>query len=464
MGGGAFSHAFAEGKPTLNTPRMSPDIYSNLKHFYTERLRSYFPPNIQVASLTEAPEKADYGDLDFIIAYDDRVDFFNLATYLGAVAVICPDAQNQKCTMAFLRDGSRSPKPVVIYKHVNDNGAHKLKPSSTVSDKEYAQMDIGTVPTQFFEWHIFYSSYGDMGGLVGHIVHNLGFTVNDRGFWLRMKELDDSKKPPYKVDIADRDGKFFLSHDPEEVMQFLGLSVLSYCRGFKTLDALYSWLGKCKLISWEAVKVKKDNSSERNREQKRIVYSKFFNEWLPAHLPHADAHHNADRETTPDEESNTAITAASRARLHTKRAELVQEALDFFGKEKDYTAMHTSFTRHIQSSIVAQLLKPILRKHNGVTDKNLNEVVRAFRRWVAVSADGQLSTLEEPRIDAESELWRLLDEASPKEDLDGGTEGAGDETGLAYRLKNEGHVNVWAGEHWKEVRSMERQKTKEARV
>ncbi|KAK5113430.1 hypothetical protein LTR85_010858 [Meristemomyces frigidus] len=454
MGGGAFSQASAQGEPTLNTPRMSPDVYFKLKELYSERLRSYFPAKTQVASLKAAPEKADYGDMDFIIAHDDRVDFITIANQIGAAAVICHDAH--KSTMAVRRDGSQSSKRAVIYKHVNDTNPRKLKASATVSEEDFAQMDIEIVPTELFGWHSFYASYGDMAGLLGHIVHNLGFTVSDRGFWLRMKELDDSKKPPYKVNVADQDGRILLSHDPADVMQFLGLSVQGYEAGFKTLDELYSWLGECRLLTWDAIKIRRDNAHERNREQKRTVFSRFFNEWLPAHLSNAPT----DAETSAGEEANLAIKATSRARLNAKRAELVQEALSFFNKEGEYTAMHAPLVRNIHSTVAAQLLRPILAQHSGKTDKNLNEVARAFRRYVGVGEDGQLSMLETSRTDAESELWRLLEVRSMKGGVDQGVGVEGEGTGTSYGLKHEISVSAWAREHWEEVRALERQRLK----
>jgi hypothetical protein len=74
----------------------------------------------------------------------------------------------------------------MVYSHVSDNNnnSRKAEASTTVTDEEYAQIDIEKVKPELLEWHTFYSSYGDMLGLLGHIVTHLGFTVNDRGFWL----------------------------------------------------------------------------------------------------------------------------------------------------------------------------------------------------------------------------------------------------------------------------------------
>ena len=76
-------------------------------------------------------------------------------------------------------------------------------------------------------------------------------------------------------------------------MRFLGLSVQKYEADFQTLAELYEWLGECRLLSAEAIKIKRENAHKRNRERKRTVFSKFFYEWLPNYM---------DMEAIPDKE------------------------------------------------------------------------------------------------------------------------------------------------------------------
>jgi len=67
----------------LITPRMSTETYTHLRHVYKERLLAYFP-QVQLDTLIEAPDKHDYGDIDFVLANDGQIDFFDLASHLGA--------------------------------------------------------------------------------------------------------------------------------------------------------------------------------------------------------------------------------------------------------------------------------------------------------------------------------------------------------------------------------------------
>ena len=171
MGGGAFAQAFAPGEPTLHTPRMSPDEYERVKKVYSEKMQTCLP-DIKVTVLTEAPEKTDYGDIDIFIATEQHVDWADLATQLGAAGVICHSSK--KATMAVPKDASEKLGSAVVYKH--HHGISKRDCTSGTSSEEYAQVDIEIVSPDLLDWHTFYSSYGDMAGLIGHIVTQLGFT------------------------------------------------------------------------------------------------------------------------------------------------------------------------------------------------------------------------------------------------------------------------------------------------
>ena len=345
---------------------MTPEQYERLKNVYLTKLQDYFPKG-KIACLTEAPEKTDYGDMDVFVAIDQRVNFVHMANFLSAAGVICNSSGDiQKCTLGVPLNGTAHGRPAVVYKHVDSSSGQKLAPSSTVTVDDYAQIDVEVISPDILAWHTFYSSYGDMAGLLGRIVQNLGFTVRHRGLWLRLPEIDKSKKVSY-VNIADRDGRIFLSSDPDVVMQFLGLSIQDYNNGFQTVDGLYEWLGKCRLISTYAIEWKRDNASERQKEQKRTIFSRFFNEWLPAHP-------GIDQEPEPsDNQEQLAL-------IRRLRLKYLEEAVDFFGKREEYEKMHADLTLVFENAIAAELLKPIIAEHSKREGKSLNEIVRGFRR------------------------------------------------------------------------------------
>lgn len=171
MGGGAFLQARADDVETRpNTPRMSPDIYRKLKKATLDTLRKYYP-GAEVRALIEAPEKVDYGDLDICIAQEEQIDFTQLANHLGAAGLLIHNAA--KATLAIDRDGNCEDCKCVIYRHGYDKSPDAALPPSTA---EYAQLDIEVLSPNILGWHTFYSSYGDLAGLLGRIVNPLGFT------------------------------------------------------------------------------------------------------------------------------------------------------------------------------------------------------------------------------------------------------------------------------------------------
>ena len=423
MGGGTFAQAAAPGEPTLNTPRMSPSEYTTVKTIYLSKLQGYLP-HAKVACLTEAPEKAHYGDMDLLIAIDERMNFVDLANRIGAVGIVCQSSGRvQKCSLAVRKDGAGSERSVVVYEHVHVNGG-RTETFDNITTEEYAQVDIEIVSPELLEWYTFYSSYGDMAGLLGHIVHNLGFTVSDLGLWLRLKVLDLSKTV-HSANVAGKDGMILLSSDPSLVMEFLGLSVEAYNAGFQTLNELYEWLGACRLLAVEAIKVKRDNAHELNREKKRTVYSNFLYEWLPAHTA-VDA--NKDE-------------VKASFNLDEYREKYAQEAIAVFAKQKEYNIKHWALVDVVRNASASNLLKPLIAQHSGRSDKALVEILKAFRRYVAFHPNGEPYVCQTPHSDAESQLQFFLGQD-------------------AVSLKNPQVTSEWIREHWEELRSLERRRVK----
>lgn len=450
---------------------MSPQIYGQLKGLCLERLCSYFPRGTRVVTLTEAPEKEDYGDIDFIAAHRSLSAFncVELANHLGAAGFIHNDAR--RAAFAIPLHGRRMPVPAVQYRQAHTTDPKMLAPSKALTEEEYAQIDFELVEPDVFEWRVFYASYGDLSSLLGRIVHSLGFTASDRGLWLRMQELDDSKKPPHPVNLADKDGTVLLSSEPERVMQFLGLDDKAFEVGFTTLDQLFQWLGECRIIEADAIKTKRATSHERRRETTRSVFAKFFNEWLPLHRPDmgvtSPAAHDKSGQATC--ESQLADDAASRAKLQIRRSELVQEAIDFFGKRMEYESKHAVVVRLVRATIVESLIRNLVVAHTGKNDRTkLNEIVRDFRHFTDVNRasigvpEGNSGELDIPALsfgvrqtaveDKESELWKLL-----------GTREVANEGGAMqteYFLQDEERVGKFVSESWEEVKGLERNRAK----
>ncbi|CZT21631.1 uncharacterized protein RCC_07496 [Ramularia collo-cygni] len=424
MGGNAFAHAVSGNTPTLYTPRVTPKKYDQLKQLYELKLRRHLPGR-QVNILKEAPEKRDYGDLDFVIeSAHEPVDWQILAGQIGAAGLIIHSSDKvQSCSVAVPMDGSASAGFTIYKLKHNLTGL-----SMEVTKEEYAQIDLGVVPKELFEWHSFYSSFGDMSGMLGHMVHNLGFTICDRGLMLRLAELEAAKDMTF-VNIPDTCGKLFLSKDPQKLLDFLGLSYDTYQQGFDTADDLYRWLCQCRLLSKDSIKVKRDDANGRQKERKRPVYSTFFNDWLPAYLE-TSVNHTADPQLIP-----------ASSRYSSQRQDLALEAVAFFDKRTEYERMSTALVYKIKSQSVENLLKPIISQHSGLKEKKLAEVVRSFRRWVGFQGEIPY-ILNSPNEDEQSELYKFLG----KEDT--------------TKLRDEEGVGEWVKGNWEMIKALERERAK----
>ncbi|KAF2212120.1 hypothetical protein CERZMDRAFT_59593 [Cercospora zeae-maydis SCOH1-5] len=395
MGGAAFAHAVAEGQPTLRTPRMTPQTYERLKNIYLERLAKFFP-RCRVAQLREAPGKADYGDIDFIIATKEPLDAVQFANTLGAAG--------------FLSYG----------------GLYMLAvpPSPVLSESEYAQIDIDLIDPAFFDWHTFYSSYGDLSGLLGQILHNLGFTVSDKGVFLRLRELDDAKASELHLRVTDKQGLLFLSKDPNQVMQFLGLDTARYHSGFDSVDDFYAWLARCRSLTPDYVGnlqyKRKDTSNQRQKEHKRSMITNFFKDYLPSQL-------GLDTSEIDD-------SATWKEDLTQRRQEWCEEAVSFFKKREEMEGLRNDLAISIGNQTADYLIKPMVLAHYGESRTKVPEIVRAIRRWVGFE-DGEPKILERSHSDEESQLrfW-----------LDGKT------------LRDPAAVDEWIRDNWAQCRALER--------
>ncbi|KAI7162640.1 hypothetical protein KC349_g1859 [Hortaea werneckii] len=490
MGGNAFALASAEGYPRLETPRMTPEVYHRLKVICTNRLRSCFPNCTKMTTLTEAPEKSDYGDIDFIISFPKKPassapDWSALANDIGAAGFIWHGPKT--ASFAVPQDGSMHPERAMRY-HLQSDNPQDLHRSDQTLDTLYAQIDLELVENELFDWHTFYASYGDMSSLLGHIVRNLGFTCSDRGLSLRLQELDDCKGQPIPLNIADKEGTIFLSHDKTQAMHFLNLDAEVYERGFATRQELFEWLGSCRLIEWEAIDIRRDNADEKRREGKRGVFKAFLNDWLPANRPSTmslgtEANESNDKHS-PDPEDPTIASmkdAKARTKLRARRSELAQEAVNFFAKREEYANKHEALVRNVRNAIASNILKDIVKQVTGKSDnKKLNEIIRALKKFVRVhtsSVQGPvaneqndpiavpagktetegntrvvLEISEEGHPDTESEIGKLLREQKVT-----------DEKGrieTKYDLLDRDAVTSWLAQHWEELKALERQKRK----
>lgn len=188
MGGRAFPH--------LHVPRLSPVEYQQIRNDYTKILQKFYA---QVVCPPEAPEKADHGDVDFLVS-DPVVGFSSEKLRHALRAVEETGHKPNSFAVPLLRDED--------------------KPS-------YAQIDVKLCGNM--QWEIWMSAYGDMSQIIALLLHPLGLRMTNKGLFLKLKLSSQESSP------------VFLTKNPAKAREFLGLNEEGYQRGFQTLKDLFEW-------------------------------------------------------------------------------------------------------------------------------------------------------------------------------------------------------------------------------
>jgi len=188
MGGRAFH---TRG---YTAPRLPPKLYTTLSLDLQAKLRTVYPYVVCPPSVLEKP---DHGDIDFLVVLDpDRpaVHPGEVADLLGAKDHISSGPHASSYAFVHPIEGGRS----------------------------IVQVDIKVCSAETLGWETFMASYSDVGMMLAYLVRPLGFKITDKGFHLRI---------PSDVP-GGREGTRFLSHDENEVMDFLGLNPAVFHKGF----------------------------------------------------------------------------------------------------------------------------------------------------------------------------------------------------------------------------------------
>lgn len=333
MGGHAF--------PDLIVPRMEPQIYEKVKHAALEVLSRRYP---NVVSMSEAPEKADYGDVDLLIELPSSTPFPAQQVAIDLGAERCKENNPTYCFAIPLND-------------------------ATTKSKVFAQVDVQRCLPGDLQWTLFLLGHGDLSSILGTFNYGYGFTMKNDGFFVRIKEQEARNWSASQV---------FLSKDLALVMQFMELDKHKFDQGFDSVQGLFEWATKSRLFNRKLVEKRKDSSEMRGRMEKRPMFRRFVLEYLPS-LPDVD-----------DDKIKT-------------RDSLTRAALAFFGKEDEFNTRRAKVLLdnaddHAWDIIRTTVLMPLAQ----LEAKRLNEVVRALKRFVAFK-DGRPYMCDEPEMNDENQ-------------------------------------------------------------
>lgn len=275
MGGKVFTHS----DPKLSTPRMPPAIYEPLCTKYLALLSTLYA---HVGTPIPAPAKSSHGDIDILVSVplaSPAPDQASLSTFLSATA-----ASKSGKTISF----------AVPYPNSADT---------------FVQLDVhicGPADPDF-KWSLFHASYGDAWNVLGTAIRPFGLTATDTGLHVRVAEIED---------VDRRHSRVFLTADPARTLRFLGLDPELYGRGFASEELLFAFLAAGRFMRRGPFERAGLKANDRKRMAQRELYRRFVEDWIPTW---------------------TGGEAEGEGKELT-RGQVLDEALDTFGKRAEYAA------------------------------------------------------------------------------------------------------------------------------
>jgi hypothetical protein len=304
MGGSAFTDP-NNPAASLLTPRMPANVYKYIRDCALRTLRTFYT---QAECSLEAPAKADYGDVDILVASpcnEAKTTIASLAVALGATQY----KENSPTTNFALRwptaeelNGnlpSTSTNPEVGTHHDN---AH----SSSAESLRHIQLDLHICLTpERFEWELFHQAHGDLWNILGAMIRPYGVVVNHVGLHLCLAGVEDIAKDQRSIPLTT---------SPSAVLKFLDLDESSYWTPFESVDAMFAYAASSRFYDPKAYRGKEDlKSNDRLRMKKRPMFMRWYDCYLQEH-----------KEDVPGRSAGA------------DRDEVIEETKRMFGVEKEY--------------------------------------------------------------------------------------------------------------------------------
>jgi hypothetical protein len=354
-----FSTATMGGKTfaDVQVPRMLPAVYRQLSKEFQSKLETAFH---RVTIPRDAPDKADYGDIDYLVegvkapvSSSDDV-WSEVKKLLGA------DRHHRNgCSHSFA-----VPHPEII-------GA-------------FVQVDVELCPgndtpdgAELFDWTRFMKSDSDLLQIIGISHRSLGILSNDKGLHIRVEEIE-----PYNK----KKSHLFLTRSPDKAMEFLGLDTAKYWAGFSDETDLFDWATSGRFFSSTIFEKRVETSNDRSRKAKRPMYSRFVEEYMPAHT-----------------DKNGSVTWT--------RQQVLQEAIEVFDKQAEYNIMMEVHKFKEEEEGLWQEIREVVPAEGN----SLTMAMKGLRRWVGF-LDGKPHIATEPDLE-DKPMWTKLMAPGSKESL-----------------------------------------------
>ena len=322
MGGSAFADP-KDPSGSLHTPRMPLHIYNYARDRALRILDNLYA---HARCPIEAPAKADYGDVDILVAcpHDQaKTTTASLAAALGATqyknngpmtnfALPWPTVEELNASLSpDIITTTAQPNVAATSPSTNSKtslGAshHDTTNLHTTDIPRYIQLDVHACPTaEHFHWELFHQAHGDLWNILGGMIWPYGIVVNNVGLYLRLAGVHNISKDQRMIQLTT---------SPDAVLDFLDLDRRRYWTPFESLDAMFAYAAECRFHNPKAYGCKEDlKANDRLRMKKRPMFRKWYEEYLREH-----------REDEPGRSAGVG------------REEVIEEAKTTFGVEKEY--------------------------------------------------------------------------------------------------------------------------------
>jgi hypothetical protein len=219
MGG----HAFDKHDPPLSTPRMSQEIYVHVRNYVLNTLLKHFT---DAKTPIEVPDKVDHGDVDVLVH--------------GALQPELDLQQTPKQDVAQKLAGILSAREYIVGKREQPiQLALRWPELFNVKDdpvERFIQVDLHICKDyNTFRWEYFHAAHGDLWSILGSTTKPFGLTVNDKGLFLRILEIEAFDKKKSLV---------YLTDDPTEILKFLGMDPTRWFKKFPSKSEMYFYAAR----------------------------------------------------------------------------------------------------------------------------------------------------------------------------------------------------------------------------
>lgn len=239
---------------TWNLPekRIPTDEYNRIKMELVDKLRNDFVCNRPVNGLCilVAPSirnKETHGDLDIIIGKFEDHDI-----------EMCYGGE----------------KDFGVY--LQREFGYKPFKNSNVYSFPYQgfQVDVTFHPMNDFYMAYDYSSWGDLGNIMGRVFHKMGLHFGHFGlsFWIRQGLFDNNLQWSDSDHIYD---KTVLTTNMEEICEIGGFDYNRWLKGFDTEQEAFDFVVDSKYFNKELFALENLNHTNRTRNRKRGMYMRF---------------------------------------------------------------------------------------------------------------------------------------------------------------------------------------------